>query len=446
MIRKMWIASVVVTLFSFIFSIVYQYKAVAANSYDVASYSDFTTALSSAADGDTINLTKDITISAALTISKALIINGNGFTVSVPVPGLDSSGVYNSSPSNFRVFNTSASGKTIAINSMTIKGGRVDASGAGILNYSGTTLKLTGVSVSNSRGSDSYGGGGLVNPSGGIAYLTNCNISRNAARYGGGFLNSGTMFVENTTFSENRSTGVNGGGGAGENQSFLYINNSTFANNKSTELGGAINNYGGTTYAINSTFTGNVAYGSYAGGAIANNNGSATVVNSIFAYNFRNTGSSSAPVYVLSDIFKYSGNAAGAYYSIFQSPDDVSVTPDASNIIYLGNGNGSDDSIFTGGATAKILSPEGTELGTNTVYQPFLVKSGAAKTPAAILKEGSIAIASGTKTGFTNGNGTPTIGYHNGSSWVTLAGASPSSYEVTTDQIGTTRASTPAIG
>jgi hypothetical protein len=104
------------------------------------------------------------------------------------------------------------------------------------------------------------------------------------------------MFIERCTFTENRSMSSNGGGGAGENQQSLYVNNSTFANNKSTELGGAINNYGGTSYFVDCTFVGNVAYGSHQGGAIAHHNdGTVTLVNSLFACNYRNNGSAYRP-------------------------------------------------------------------------------------------------------------------------------------------------------
>ena len=446
-----------------VLAVFYSNKVVAATTYNVSSYADLTAAITAASDGDTISITNNITVSAEIAINnKSLSIEGNGFTVSVPIPGLDSSGIYNASPSTWRVFNFNATGKTIELNDMTVKGGSVATNGAGISNTD-TTLRMTNVSISNSLG-DNAAGGGIYNY-GGTVYMKNCNISRNAATYGGGFLNGGfrvisefpdfeiepsgaKMFIEDSTFSENRSTSNGGGGGAGENQEGLYINNSTFANNKSTELGGAINSMSGTTYAINSTFSGNVAYGTYAGGAIANHSGSSVaVVNSLFAYNYRNTGDLSTPVYALSDIYASGGaDPASAYGSIFQTSDPASVTPDASNITYTGNANGSDNTIFADGATAKILSPTGDELGTNTVYQPFLVKLDSSKTPTALLKVSSFALASGTKTGFTNGDGTPTIGYYNGSSWVTLTGASPSSYQVITDQNGVTRANTPAVG
>lgn len=415
--------------------------AYAATTRNASTYTELTAAITASVDGDTINITRDIINTAEIPIAKALTIEGNGYTISVPVPGLDESGIYSVNPSTWRVFNISATGKTVTIQNMTIKGGSVSSQGAGIANTSGTTLKLTGVTISNSRG-NGVGGGGLLNY-GGNVYMKDCNVSRNAANYGGGFLNisSGArMFVENSNFTENRSTSESGGGGACENHQYLYINNSTFSNNKSTELGGAINNAAGTAYVVNSTFSGNIAYGGYMGGAIAQNGGSVTLINSLFAYNYRNNGGT----YVLNDIDTYNGTPVKAYHSIFQTLDITEINNVAGSISYAGNASGSDNSIFTGGSTTKVLGPDGAEVGTGTVFQPFLVKGGAGKAPT--LKTGSFALAKGTKTGFTNGNGTPIIGYYNGSSWVDLVGSSSSSYEVTKDQNYNTRALTPAPG
>jgi hypothetical protein len=324
---------------------------------NVASYTELTNAIAAAADGDTVNITQDIIVTNQVTINKALTIEGNGFTVSVPVPGLDESGIFNSSPSSWRVFSVSAFGKTVTLNHMIVKGGRVTVPGAGIVNNSGTILRMTGVTISNCL--CTVGGGGLSN-SGGTVYLKDCNVSRNAADHGGGFLNMNNgaqMFIENSTFSENRTTSAGGGGGAVENQKLLYVNNTTFSNNKSTEMGGAINNYGGTMYATNCTFTGNVAYGASAGGAIALHNGqNVTLVNSIFAYNYRNISAQSTPVYALSDIYLADANAkADAFFCIIHAPDNNSVNASATNITYTAAADGSDDTLFTGGANTQIL-------------------------------------------------------------------------------------------
>lgn len=441
--KKIIAISVILGLTSLFFSATLPVRAATIN---VSSYAELTAANIAAVDGDIINITQDITVSAQLDITKTLTFEGNGHTVSVPIPALDDSGVPNSGPSDMRVFHPMPNSETVTINDLTIKGGKPSGYGGGIYNETGVILKLTGVTISNS--SASIGGGGLI--SRGVVYLKDSSISRNAAGFGGGFLNySGAkMFIENSTVSENRSTFGNGGGGAGENNGELYINNSTFANNKSTELGGAINNYNGTLYAVNSTFTGNVAYGSFAGGAIANNGGSVTAINSIFAYNYKNTGNSSVPEYELSDIYKYSGSNANAYYCIFQAPDSGSINAHTSNMTYSGLADGSDNTIFAGGATTKVLAADGSEIGTNTVFQPLLMGAGAASTAVVNLKADSLALAAGTRTGFTNGSGTPIIGFFliSGNCWQHLTGGDSSSHVIIEDQNYNVRTATPAVG
>lgn len=440
-------------------------KTKAATTTNVSSFAELLNAIAAASDGDTVNITKDIIITgaialdaAAITINNGITISGNGHTLSVPVPGLNESGTYNSSPSTFRIFNIDASGKTVNINNLIIKGGMAGGvvsfngvqTGSCVINEPGTTLRLTDVTISNSRGT--IRGGGLTNF--GTVYLDGCSISRNASTNGGGFENfaGGKIFAENSTFSENRSTAAAGGGGAGENRGDLYINNCTFSNNKSTELGGAINNFQNTAkaYIVNSTFTGNVAYNSdirYRGGAIANNNGSVKVINSIFAYNYRNSGTAAVPVYTLDDMQTYAGSKIDAYYCIFHatiSSSDINAI--AGNNQYYGDASGTNNSLFTGGSIAKVLAPDGKALGTNTVFQPYLVKASADKCPTVPLKAGGDAYGIGKKTGFTNGSGTPVIGYYDGTSWTTLVGANAENYEVTTDQNASARANTPAVG
>ena len=410
---------------------------------NVGDYATLTTAIASGTDGDTIVFTNNITVSAEVAINaKGLTIEGNNHSISVPVPGLNDSGVTNTSPSVFRVFNINASGKTNTLQNMTVKGGDPSSPGAGFLNTSGT-LVLQSVTIAQSGGPSSSGGG-VVNNSGTL-YLRDCNISRNAALYGGGFLNYGSgarIFIERCTFSENRSLRSNGGGGAGENQSYLYANNSTFANNQSTELGGAINNYSGTSYCVDCTFVGNIAYGGQMGGAIAHNGGTVTLVNCLFAYNYHFNGST----FDLNDIYNYSGTAPLAYYSIFQSTTNQLGSASVGTTLYPGNISGTNDTLFCGGATAKVLGPDGTEVGTTTIYQPYLALVGASQTPTAVLKPGSFAFGKGARAAFSSAQSIPVVGYYNGSVWVTLLGSSPASYEITADQNGTARGGSNTVG
>ena len=394
----------------------------------VGDFTALTNAISTGATGDTILLTNNITLSAELSVSaKGLTFEGNRYSISVPTPGLNESGVVNASPSVMRVFNINAIGKTNTIRNLLVKGGSPGASGGGILNTNGT-LVLEGVTVTQSGGS-SAGGGGLVNSSG-MLFMRDCNISRNGAKHGGGFLNSGTLVMERCTFSENRSMSTMGGGGAGENQAQLYANNCTFANNKSTELGGAINNNNGTAFFVNCTFVGNIAYGIFQGGAIACNNGNVTLVNSLLAYNYRNN----AGVYELNDIVKYSGNAPVAYSCIFQSTTSQLSASSTGVSLYPGNATGSDDSLFCAGATAKVLGPDGTQVGSGTIYQPFLAQTGL--TPATVLKTNSFAFGKGVLTGFSSATLPAVVGFYNGSSWTTLSGSNPAGCEVTAGQDG----------
>ncbi len=419
----------------------------------VATYSELTAAITASSTSvvDIIEISNDIVITANITISKSLTIKGNGNKITVSINGVSDAGINNtgsggtSTASNFGVFTTSGS-TVITINDLTIKGGN-NTSGGGCINNSCTKLVLNNCVISNGRNSNA-GGGGIYNNSGKSIYMTNCNLTRNSASYGGGFINLGTMYVEKCTFSENRSESAAGGGGACENQSVLYINNSTFSNNKSTEIGGAINNYRGTGYISNTTFSGNVAYGSYSGGAIGNNGGTIKAVNCLFAYNYYLTsGSSSNPTAFTLNDFGF-GNS-DAIYCIHHTSSNSLGSGSFTNKIYSGKADGTDNTIFAGGTYTKITDGTGSEIGSAKVFQPYLVSSSSNKT--ATLKIGSfpnISTNKGCITGYTNGNGSPVFGYKNmtTSAWVNIVGTTASSNAVTTDQLSNTRASIPTIG
>jgi hypothetical protein len=150
-------------------------------------------------NGDIINFTSDIVVNSELTISgKTLTMNGNNYEISVPVPGLDNMGRFNTSPSSFRVFNFSSSAN-ITINNLTIKGGSTSSSGGAIVVGSGCILNLNNSIVTNSRVSGFAGGGGIAIF--GTLFMRNSFIRRNAAHYGGGILvsNSAKAFVEQST-------------------------------------------------------------------------------------------------------------------------------------------------------------------------------------------------------------------------------------------------------
>ncbi len=422
----------------------------------VTTYSGLTSAITASSTSviDIIEISNDIVVTADIPISKSITINGNGNKITVSINGVSDAGVNNtgsggtSTASNYGVFSTSGT-TVITINNLTIKGGDNSTTGGGCINNTSTKLVLNNCVISNGRNS-SAGGGGIYNDYGATLYMTNCNLTRNSAQYGGGFINLGTMYVEKCTFSENRSESSAGGGGACENQSTLYINNSTFSNNKSTEIGGAINNYGGQGYISNSTFSGNVAYGgTYSGGAIGNNGGSITAVNCLFAYNYYLTGGTvtNPTAFTLEDLGGLDNS--DAIYCIQHSSSNMLGSGSNFNKTYAGKADGSDNTIFAGGIYTKITDGTGTEIGTAKVFQPYLVSSSSSKT--ATLKIGSypnVSTNKGCITGYTNGNGSPVFGYKNmsTSTWVNIVGTTASSNAVTTDQLSNTRASIPTVG
>lgn len=414
----------------------------------VSTYSELTTAVTNSSSSvvDIIEIQNNITITAAISISKSLTIKGKGNVITVPVTGVSDEGVNNTSPSTFNIFNTSGSNVTITIENITLKGGDFN-SGGGCIRNTANKLVLNSVTISNGRNSIFAGGAGLYNS--GVTYMNNCQLIRNSAGYGGGFLNTSgaTMYIEKTTFSDNRSESSNGGGGGCENQGTLYMNNCTFSNNKSTEIGGGINNYQGTLYLLNSTFTGNVAYGSYSGGAVGNNGGTVRIINCIFAYNYkRSAGTVSSPTAYSLDDFGYN-TSSHVYYSIYHSSSNTFNT-NTGNVAYGGKADGTDNTIFAGGVYTYLTDGTGAEIGTAKIFQPHLVSN---TTKTATLQLGSFPNQTsnkGTQTGYSSNNGSPILGYKTPgtSTWTTLVGSNSQNYLVTTDQLSATRSTSPTRG
>jgi uncharacterized repeat protein (TIGR02543 family) len=422
---------------------------------NVVNHTELVNAITASVSGDIIHISNSIVVSSEVTVNKNITINGNGYEISVPRPGLDEMGRYNASPSNFRVFNIPTSGtaemRVVTINRLAIKGGSV-AGHAGAINVAvSASLTLNECIVSNSRASS--GGGGIGTA--GTLYLNNSYLRRNAANYGGGLiiLSNGRAYVEQSSLIENRSTSIAGGGGGVECQSggIVYFNNSTLANNQSTEIGGAINNYMGTVYFINSSATGNVAFGSFNGGAIGNNNGNLYIVNSLFAHNYRRTsGTTANPTgYVLDDIQPH--NSAGnirMYYSAYHASLPIGIGVSVGNVQYTGAQNGNDNSIFSGGILARITDNDGNEIG-DQIFRPFLYENAGGVAPT--LQPGSFVTEvenRGTPTRFSNNNNVnPALAYYHDGSFVTLLGTPVAGQEVTVDQVNATRsATTPARG
>ena len=122
---------------------------------------------------------------------------------------------------------------------------------------------LQGVTITG--GSDSGGGGGVLNDNSATLTINNCHITGNVAQLnGGGIRNvSGTLNVNNTTVSGNIA-GIFNGGGIASTGGTVNITNSTISGNYSNngQVGaGGIWASGGAMNITNSTITNNSSIG-----------------------------------------------------------------------------------------------------------------------------------------------------------------------------------------
>ena len=107
-------------------------------------------------------------------------------------------------------------GGTANLTDVNITGCVGDDRGGGICNRSGSTLTMTGGSITNNISNDHgsiSGGGGLFNASGATATLTGVTITGNEAKVtgGGGICNLGTLTVDGCTIQNNVAKTEGGG-------------------------------------------------------------------------------------------------------------------------------------------------------------------------------------------------------------------------------------------
>ncbi|MBP7555495.1 MAG: InlB B-repeat-containing protein [Chitinophagaceae bacterium] len=421
----------------------------------VNSAATLTSQYTASVDGDTLSFTASIVVTAELAVSKSLVFEGNGYTISVTKPALNDAGVRNTSPSTYRVFNCSGS-KTIVFNNLTIKGGILSSSGGAVAVAAATTVKFNSSVISNSE--SSAGGGGLYNA--GTCYISKSYITRNIGRYGGGIYNqSGTLYMDRSTVTENRTSTTNGGGGIENHSSgILYIHNSSFSNNQCGGGAGAINNYGGYAYLINSSFTGNISL-AYPGGAIYQDNTGLSgrnlvAINCLFAYNYYTTGGYTASSYTINDVNVVAGTAS-LYYCTYMSNTTLtfSGSPSSGVLSYVeGNnahllaGDGATNDLFTGGSLTGVMNGNGQIQGTGKVFQPLLVNINGQRVPT--LKTGSYALGKGCNTRFTDGGGSPALAYRSMTTgtWTNVTGTTTAGMEIAIDQTNLNRAAIPGAG
>ena len=175
-----------------------------------------------------------------ITISKNIIIDGNGFTI-------DANGLG-------RIFNIT-SGCTVSLTNVTLANGNHTYDGGAI--YNSGTLTLTNITFNNSAGRL---GGAIYNGASGLT-VSGCSFVNNFAIQGGAIYNRGSGFVSNSTFNNNR---VSDAGGAICNwegefnmSSCIFVNNS--ANYNKASKGGVIYNYFGMFNVTNSVLVNNTS-------------------------------------------------------------------------------------------------------------------------------------------------------------------------------------------
>ncbi|MEZ0299943.1 MAG: right-handed parallel beta-helix repeat-containing protein [Candidatus Methylacidiphilales bacterium] len=145
----------------------------------------------------------------------------------------------------------------------------------------GTTITLDSLGIT---GGNSSGAGGGIWILGGDVHIQNSLVYQNGlsgTSFGGGvYLDIGTsLTVTNSTFSDNRGSGIVNSGGQ------LIVTGSTFVGNTTfSGYGGAIRNVGGNATIINSTFAEN------SGGAIVIASGSVNITSSTIGHNLLGDG------------------------------------------------------------------------------------------------------------------------------------------------------------
>ena len=226
--------------------------------------------IAAAPDGGTLKIKGSITATNSgtnygeLIINKDLSIEGIGTN-----PTLDANKTTGSKPAH-RIFKV-ASGKTLTLKNLTLKGGRVEAfgePGGGAIDAEGT-LTMTDCTVTDNR--TEYGNGGGIYAAGALT-MTSCTVSNNTVNDadslgGGGIYAGSTLTMTNCTIKNNEATSSSGGGIYA--RSTLTMTNCTVAENtsKSSSSGGGIY-AAGTLTMTGGAVTGNEAKSNGNGGGI----------------------------------------------------------------------------------------------------------------------------------------------------------------------------------
>ncbi|MBV7339786.1 right-handed parallel beta-helix repeat-containing protein [Chloroflexi bacterium TSY] len=217
---------------------------------DAKTHADCTTGIGS----NTIVLTNTVyTIDSAYNntpnglpaITSTIIISGNGATIE-----------RNSTAPDFRLLLVDAGGD-LALNDVTLSGGKTTTGGGAIRVNSGGTLTLNSSTIHDSEAQNL---GGSIAVIGGTVTVNNSTIHNNSAQWGGGIgVAGGTLMLTDSTIRNNNATD-NGGGLSVEDGGTMTVTHSTIRGNEASNNGGGIVvPFGGTLYVSSSTIRGNNA-------------------------------------------------------------------------------------------------------------------------------------------------------------------------------------------
>ncbi len=238
-------------------------------------------ALATAQSGDaiTFGVNGTILLNSTLVVTRGVTIKGPG-AESLAIDGQNAVAV-------FQV------GSSIAVTfeGLTIRHGRNNQSGGGILYGSNSTVTVKRSTLS---GNSAQFGGAICNGAGGTLNVTDSLLIGNTAIAGGGiFFSGGTLNVTNSTLTDNAA---DAGGSLYAQNGTVVIQRSTLsanvARNSTTSIvtkdGGAIVNTGATVTITNSTLSGNAAVNS--GGVIYTTGGTTSVSYSTLSDNAASSG------------------------------------------------------------------------------------------------------------------------------------------------------------
>ena len=271
------------------------------------------------ADGTTM-------VAQEITIAEAMALTGSAadaVTVQVITPG--------EGGTTSRVFNINASGETISISNMTIKGGDISGNGDITAGYGGGvyiaagTVNFDGTEIS---GSKAYKGGGIYGTDCTVS-LSNSLLTNNSASYQAGGLFAILSDASLTECTVSNNTTVHSASGVFANNSNLEVTKCTFNNNSGSTSGNAIYSF------VNSGLSGTSVNLTVAESTIANNTGGVSGGGGIAAY-----GQSSKAIYTVIKNSTISGNSAtssgyGVYF--YQNIGTPRSTMEISNSIIVDN-------------------------------------------------------------------------------------------------------------